>query len=151
MTLLLILLDAVPVRIPDFASIAPALPLISVFYWAIFRPDLMNPFVAVILGVLNDIIAGTPLGVSSLVYLVTQGICASQRRFFSGKPFRIAWWGFSMVAAGALAIQWFFVSALYARIMMPQPAMFELLLTIAFYPVLSWALTRVQLMVLNNA
>lgn len=151
LVLLLILINALPSRLPGFAAVVPLLPLIGVYYWSIYRPDLMPPALAFGLGLLNDVIAGTPLGVSSLVYLLAQGMTASQRRFFHGKPFRIAWWGFGLVSAGAFALQWLLVSLLLGHTLEPRAVMFEFLMTLFFYPLLSWLFARTQLALLRSA
>src|SRR5271156_6410564 len=78
-TLLSILIAATPSRLPGFASIAPQLPLIGIYYWAIYRPDLLRPWAAFTLGAIADMIGGTPLGVSSLIFLTVQGVVGSQR------------------------------------------------------------------------
>lgn len=148
LTLLLVLVNALPTRLPGFAAVAPLLPLIGVYYWAIYRPDLLPPWVAFALGLINDIIAGTPLGVSSLVYLLVQGMTSSQRRFFHGKPFLIAWWGFGLVGAGALSLQWALVSMIVGHMLDPQAVVFEFLMSLSFYPLLSWFFARTQLSLL---
>lgn len=150
-TLLLVLVDAMPTRLPDFAAVAPLLPLISVYYWAIYRPELLPPSVAFGLGVINDVIMGTPMGVSSLVYLLVQGMTASQRRFFHGKTFLVAWWAFALVAVGAVGLQWALVSVIYGHLMEPQAVLFELLMTISVYPLVSWMFARAQLALLRRA
>ncbi|PKU24626.1 rod shape-determining protein MreD [Telmatospirillum siberiense] len=148
--LLLILINALPTRLPGFAAVVPLLPLIGIYYWSIYRPDLMPPALAFGLGLLNDVIAGLPLGVSSLIYLLAQGMTASQRRFFHGKPFRIAWWGFGLVSACALALQWLLVSLLLGHTLEPRAVMFEFLMTLFFYPLLSWFFARIQLALLRS-
>ncbi|MTJ82911.1 MAG: rod shape-determining protein MreD [Telmatospirillum sp.] len=151
LTLLLILLDAVPLHLPEFALVVPLLPLIGVYYWSIYRPDLMSPVVAFGLGIVNDVIAGTPLGVSALVYLLAQGMTASQRRFFHGKPFRIAWWGFALVGSGAFLLQWALVSLLIGHRLELHAVLFEFLMTMFSYPLLSWIFARAQLALLRSA
>ena len=151
LVLILILVNALPSRLPGFAAVAPLLPLIGVYYWSIYRPDLMPPAVAFGLGLLNDVIAGLPLGVSSLIYLLVQGMTASQRRFFHGKPFRIAWWGFGLVSSGAFLLQWLLVSALLKHALEPRAVLFEFLMTLFFYPLLSWLFARTQLALLRSA
>lgn len=149
--MLLILINAVPTRLPGFAAVVPLLPLIGVYYWSIYRPDLLPPAMAFVLGLLNDIIAGVPLGVSALVYLLVQGLTSSQRRFFHGKPFRIAWWGFGLVSAGAFALQWSLVSLLLGHALAARAVTFEFLMTLFFYPLLSWVFARIQLALLRHA
>jgi rod shape-determining protein MreD len=151
LVLVLILVNALPSRLPGFAAVVPLLPLIGVYYWSIYRPDLMPPAVAFGLGLLNDVIAGLPLGVSSLIYLLVQGMTASQRRFFHGKPFRIAWWGFGLVSSGAFILQWLLVSALVKHALEPRAVVFEFLMTLFFYPLLSWLFARTQLALLRSA
>ena len=150
MVLVLILVNALPTRVPGFAAVVPLLPLIGVYYWSIYRPDLMPPALAFCLGLLNDVISGIPLGVSSLLYLLVQGMTASQRRFFHGKPFRIAWWGFGLVSGGAFILQWLLASLLLGRTLELRAVGFEFLMTLSFYPLLSWLFARTQLALLRN-
>ena len=150
LTLLLVLLDAMPTRLPGFAAVAPLLPLISVYYWAIYRPELLPPSVAFALGVINDVIIGTPLGVSALVYLLVQGMTASQRRFFHGKSFLVAWWAFGLVAVVALMLQWILVSVIFGHMLAPQAVIVEFVMTVAFYPLLSWLFARTQLALMRQ-
>lgn len=149
-TLFLLLLTAVPSRIPGFAAIFPMLPLMGVYYWAIYRPDLLPAWVAFLVGLLYDMIAGTPVGVNALVMLLVQGTSASQRKFFLGKSFAVAWWAFGLLAAGAVGLAWLLVSVLGGRAVDPAPVMFEYLLTLAVFPLLTWALARTQMAFLKD-
>jgi rod shape-determining protein MreD len=150
-TLLLLLLTAVPTRLPGFAGIAPMLPLMGVYYWAIYRPDLLPAWAAFLIGLLYDIIAGTPLGVNALVLLLVQGVSAAQRRFFLGKSFLVAWWAFGLLAAGSIGLSWLLVTVLYGRVVDPTPVIFEYLLTMGLFPILTWSLARTQMAFLKDA
>lgn len=151
LSLLAVLLTAAPTRLPGFAAIMPVLPLICVYYWAIFRPDLMSPATAFLLGLAADLVGGTPLGVSSLVFVAVQGTCASQRRFFLGKPFTVAWWGFVPVATGAQAMQWLFASLLAGRILPVDDVFYQALATCAAYPLASWLFARAWVLGMRGA
>ncbi len=151
LTLLLALLSVVPLRIPGFAPITPALTVIAVYYWSIYRPDLL-PLIAIFLvGIVQDALGGTPLGLSSLVLLLVQAVVVAQRPFFHGKTFLVEWWGFMLVAPGALLAGWILASLYFGAVVTPKPLGFQLLLTIAFYPCLTWLLARVQQRVLRHA
>ena len=78
---------------------APALPLIAVFYWTLYRPDLMPPVAAFVIGLLQDILGGLPLGVSACVLVGVHAAVNTQRRFFIGKSFAVVWLGFALVSA----------------------------------------------------
>lgn len=144
MTLMLVLLAVVPLRIPEFAPITPALTVIAVYYWGIYRPDL-TPMAAIFaLGIVQDTLAGTPLGLTSLVLIVVQAVVVSQRRFFHGKTFLVEWWGFMLVAPGAALLSWVLASLYFGVLVAPRPLGFQLLLTIALYPGLTWLFARTQ-------
>lgn len=148
--LILLMAGLIPSRVPGYAVIAPVLPMMAVYYWAIYRPDLLPPSAAFALGLLHDIISGLPLGVSALVLLVIQGGTASQRRFFLGNAFAVAWWGFALVALGAMALSWLLVCVLFAKLIEPKAVMFEYLITLSVYPVVSWLLARTQVAFLRH-
>ena len=150
-TLLLLLVNVTPARIPDYATVAPILTLMSVFYWSIYRPDLLPSYAAFAVGLLFDVISGGPLGVNALVLLLVQGITASQRRFFLGNAFPVAWWGFAMMAGGAVTAAWMLVAVLLGSPIGLRPVLFEYMLTVALYPLLSWAMARTQVAFLKQA
>ncbi|HTH15952.1 MAG TPA: rod shape-determining protein MreD [Magnetospirillum sp.] len=149
-TIFLLLLTAIPTHMPGFAGIAPVLPMIGVYYWAIYRPDLLPAWAAFLVGFLYDIISGTPLGVNALVLLLVQGTAASQRKFFLGKSFMVAWWAFGLLAAGAIGLSWILVVILTGTVLDALPVIFEYLLTMGLFPVLTWALARTQMAFLKD-
>jgi rod shape-determining protein MreD len=149
-TILLLLLTAVPTRLPGFAQVAPLLPLMAVFYWAIYRPDLLPAWAAFAIGLLWDILAGTHIGVGALVLLLTQGVTASQRRFFLAKSFLFAWWVFALLSAAAVGLSWLLMAVLNGKASDPMPAMIGYLLTLGLFPPLTWMLARTQVAVLKE-
>lgn len=149
--LLLLVVSVMPLRLPGFAGVAPLLALMAVFYWSIYRPDLMPPWAAFTLGLLQDFIGGTPLGVWAMVYLLAQGVVASQRRFFLSNAFLAAWWGFGLIAAHAALLAWLLVSLLHARLLDPRAVAFQYLMTMAVYPPVAWGLARTQVAFLRQA
>lgn len=133
-TLLLILLSVMPTKIPGWSHIAPPLMLMSVYYWAIYRPDLLPAAAVFVLGLLEDVLTGAPIGVHAFTMLTAYGLVVSQRRFFHGKSFGVVWWGFMLVAAGVMTLEWLLMSALRGGPIDPQPALFALMLTAVVYP-----------------
>ncbi len=104
LSLLLVLVAILPLPVPYYSVVAPALPLMAVYYWSVYRPDLMPHVAVFIIGLLVDIFAGTPIGVNALVLLLVQVVVAAQRRLLVGKSFWMLWLGFLLVAPGALAL-----------------------------------------------
>ena len=64
-------------RIPGYAEIAPVLALMAVYHWAIYRPNLMPLWSIFVLGVLQDLLSGVPLGLYILVFLTVYGVVLS--------------------------------------------------------------------------
>jgi rod shape-determining protein MreD len=145
LVLLLALLQAVPWRVPEFAGVVPLLPMIGIFYWSLYRPDLLVPSVAFGTGLVNDIVMGAPLGISSLVFLAMQGMTASQRRFFHGKSFLLVWSGFATLTAGAILVQMALSAALYGRTPVARALLVEYVITVFCYPLPSWLFSKLQL------
>jgi rod shape-determining protein MreD len=142
--LLLILLGAVPTHLPYWSLIAPMLSLPAVFYWAVHRPDLLPPSIAFLLGLFQDAITGTPLGIGALVLLLMQGGVSSQSTVFYGKSFLINWWGFGMVLAPALFLVWLLTSIHDGALVPLLPVVVQYALMVGLYPVLNWLLARLQ-------
>lgn len=142
--LLLVLINVIPMHIPGLSRIVPILPLIAVYQWAVYRPNLMPPLAVFFIGIMHDILSGAPIGVNAVVFLVVYGVVAYQQRFFSGKSFLVVWMGFGIVAFGASILLWLLVSILSASIVEPRAAIFQYLLNFGFFPLLAGVLLRWQ-------
>lgn len=150
-TLALVLLGTLPLPLPGFATVMPWLTLMAVYYWSIYRPDLLPLVATFLLGLVQDSLGGTPLGLNVSVLLVVQGVVVSQRRFFHGKTFLVEWWGFMLVAPGAALAAWVLVSLYFGVLVGPQPLAIQVLLSIALYPCLAWLFARAQHHLLRSA
>ncbi len=151
LTVILVLIGAVPLHVPGFTSVTPLLPMIGIYYWAIYRPDLMPVAAVFIIGLLYDALSGTPMGVNAAIFVIVHGIIDSQRRFFAGKSFTIIWLGFLLVSAGALLTTWLLVSAFYGTLVTSEALIFQYVITLGCFPLLSWALLRWQRAFLRQA
>ncbi len=151
LTLSLAMLAVVPLRIHDFAPVTPMLTVIAVYYWSIYRPDLLPMAAVFAVGVFQDALAGMPLGLSALVLITVQYTVIAQRRFFHSKTFLVEWWGFMLVAPGAAFAGWLLASLYFGALVSPRPLGFQLLLSVALYPCLAWLFTRAQHYLIRSA
>ena len=143
-TLLMVILGAVPVPVAGYAAVVPLFALCAVFFWAVYRPDLMPPWLVFVIGLTQDALAGTPFGLNAIMLLIVYGMVASQRRFFLNKPFTLVWWGFMLVALIAIVVAWLLASIAFGVIIRPGPASFQFLITLALYPVITVMLSGAQ-------
>jgi rod shape-determining protein MreD len=138
------LLAVLPLPIPYYNFAAPSLTLIAIYYWTVFRPDLMPMLVLFGIGIVNDALSGAPLGVSSLVFLVLQVAVLSQRRYLIGQPFWMLWSGFALIVPPAALFQWLVLSVLRGQPLAPLATVAGSLLTIAVFPLVANILVRMQ-------
>ena len=120
LTILLVLINVLPLQVPGLSRVMPLFPLMSIYLWAIHQPELMPSYAVFLVGFLQDTLIGTPIGLHILTYLIVYGTVVWQRRFLAGKPFAVIWVGFSLVAAGATAANWFLISLFYLTIIQPN-------------------------------
>lgn len=143
-----VILNVVPVRIPGLPEVAPVLPIMAIYHWTIYRPQLLPVYAVFALGIVQDALVGLPMGVSALVFLVVHIMVLSQQVFFTGKSFTIHWLGFALVAAGAQILFWLVVSLYATTLISIWPMVFQYLLTVGFFPLVAWLFLRWQRSVL---
>ena len=118
--------------------------LCAVYFWSLYRPDLLTPSAAFAAGALYDALAGLPLGATSLVLLLVRNLMVTQQRFFLTRPFPVIWACFILLAPAVMAARWLIVCLWWGRVFDLSPVLFELALTLALYPAVSWLLSRVH-------
>jgi rod shape-determining protein MreD len=148
---LCVVASVVPAHLPVFTAVTPSFALMAIYYWTVYRPELL-PFVAVFAtGLLLDMLTGAPLGISSLVLLLAYGLVLSQREHLLMRRFTVVWLGFLALAATAAVLQWIVVSLFYGMLLDVRAFLFQGVLTVAVYPVVSYLLGRVQRTLLMRA
>lgn len=139
------ILSVVPLHVPGLAVATPAFALMAVYHWTVYRPDLMSPGIVFVIGILLDLLEGTPyIGVSSLTLLIARSLVLLGRRRAANQSFSIVWAGFFGVAAVAIGLQWLAMSALTMTTLSAQPFTFQILVTVAAYPIVDYLLAHVQ-------
>jgi rod shape-determining protein MreD len=147
-TVVLALLPAVPLGLLSDWSIMPALTLMAVYYWTIYRPDLLPPPAIFAIGVLEDLASGAALGGTALVLLGAYAVVLNQRRLFLGKPFAVTWIGFCMVSALAMAASWALTSLFAFKLLHLWEPLLRFGATTAMFPLLVWFFIRTHRRVL---
>lgn len=142
--LLLMFLLMVPLRLPNFGTIAPSIALMAVFYWAVYRPELFGPYAVGLLGFVQDALSGAPLGMNALVCLLAYSSVVSQRQLFLAHGFFILWWGYTLTAMIAGLISWSIVSCLNFSMIPFDPVLYQAAVGIALFPPMAWIFSRVQ-------
>lgn len=149
--LLLAIIGVSPMDMPHFGSVGPVLALMAVFYWSIFRADLMTMLGAFLIGLVVDLLSGGPIGLYAVLLLLTHALAVSQRRVFLGSSFLVNWWGYGMVALGSAVIGWVVACLLNWQMHDPRPLLTQLGLSLGLYPLVYWLLSWLERRWLRNA
>ena len=144
LSVILVMLSAAPFYIPGYGPVAANWALMAVFYWAVYRPDLMPNLLAFALGLFLDILVGAPPGLNALLLVLVRALVETQARFFRGISFPALWCGFALVAITAAMVKWLVSSALNLTVLMPDPVLFQAALTVALFPFLAWLQARIH-------
>jgi len=143
-SVILVMFSALPVYLPGYGQVAVDVGLMTVFYWAIYRPDLFPVIAAFVLGLWQDILVGSPIGLHALILLLANWAIVSQRTFFQGKSFAVIWWCFSLVALASALVSWILVCGLNMTFVSPMAVLFQAALTVGIFPFMAWFLARAQ-------
>jgi rod shape-determining protein MreD len=138
------MLSIQPVHIPAYAALTPALMLMVVYHWAIYRPDLLPPSAVFLIGVAHDLLAGGLPGVTALLLLLARAVVVRYRRWFPDRSFPFVWGGFTLLTAAAMLGLWILHSLLEVEAVELRSSIFRAILTISLFPIASFLLGRTQ-------
>lgn len=111
----------------------PLLALMPVYFWSLVRPDLMPPWAAFVLGLLQDLLSGMPPGVWAASFIAAYALVDRQRDSFASLSGWAAVLGFGIVAFVANLCA-FVLVAFYFRALPPvTPALGLLIVTVVLY------------------
>lgn len=142
--LFLAILGQLPFSLPGDSAVTPYFVLMGVYYWGMHRPDLLPASVVFAIGLLLDALEGEPFGVNAFVLIAVYWAVSSQQRNFGERSFVALWMIFAAIALPAEILRWILVSLLTASLTAPWPVLFEFLVTVALYPILTVAFALAQ-------
>lgn len=111
----------------------PLLALMPVYFWTLVRPDLMPPWAAFVLGLVQDLLSGMPPGVWAASFIAAYALVDRQRDSFAGLSGWAAILGFGVVALIANVCAFLLVSFYFLRIPPVTPALGLLVVTVVLY------------------
>lgn len=133
------LLLAAPLRLLEGQIATPLLPLVVVYFWSLYSPAHLPAASIFVIGLVQDLFSGGPLGLWPAVYLAVQYVAISQQSYFLGREIHVVWMGFAMAAASVSIILWLFMSLLSATLLPIGGLALQMLTTIAVYPLFAVA------------
>ncbi len=122
----------------------PLLSFMPLYFWAIVRPDLMTPFWAFALGLLEDFLSGGPPGVWAASYLAAYAFVDNQRDMLAGLSGVGALVGFAVAAFVACVSAYLIVDVYHWRLQPLAPSIAELAITVVEYVFAVFALGAIH-------
>lgn len=145
-----VVISALSLPLPYISGIIPMTGLMAVYYWSIYRPELLRPFLVFLLGLLNDVLHMLPLGLSCFIFLCVYQVVFSQRRLFVNQVFYMVWFGFSVVALLASFVQWCVLSVASDQMLSIRPVFLQCLFSVVIFPFPIWILMKLQKICLSQ-
>lgn len=146
--LLLLLISSLPIAVAGAAFFFPLVDMMFIFYFTIYRSNSTSNLFIFILGLTRDLLQGTPIGLSALIYLVLRFMIISISHQFRRGDFSIIW---QVFALGMLITTVLKCAILYLLIGTPLMAMdyaiMQLLVSVALYPIFHWLFNLVNILV----
>jgi rod shape-determining protein MreD len=143
-TLLAALISVLPVHIPGYAALTPVFTLMAAYHWTIYRPDLLPPLALFAIGLTEDLLAGSPIGINALLLLLSRTAVLSYRRYFVNRSFPFVWTGFTLLTVVALFGLWALHCILSLGLFDFRVTVIRAVLTVAIFPLASFLLGRAQ-------
>ena len=144
-SLLLALVATLPVYTGHVGEAMPPLGVVAVFYWAVYRPDLLTYAAAFAVGLVIDLVSGAPPGLTALVLVAVRRLVLDHRGFLVGRPFHVLWLGFLVAVAAAQALAWCAASLYLLWAVDPAPLVLGGMVALLVFPAIAWLLRRCQL------
>ncbi|MCF8474801.1 MAG: rod shape-determining protein MreD [Emcibacter sp.] len=143
-TVILILLMQLHYKIPYINNIFPYFSLLAIYYWCIFKPNLMPMSAVFFLGLFQDILSGGPLGMTALCFILIRVFVIAQSGRFLEREFLFNWLVFIMVSIVYGFLNWAIASLYLKETQNLWNSLGQSLLTIAIFPFLSLMLSWVN-------
>jgi rod shape-determining protein MreD len=128
-----ILIANFPVSLMGGRVPPPLFVLMPLYFWTLVRPDLMRPLAVFALGLLQDLVSGSPMGVWTLSFVAAYAIVDRNRDTFAGLGGIYAILGFATAAFIACGSAFTIVTIYFWRWSSIVPLATELAMTVLFY------------------
>ncbi len=127
---------AVPWGLPvDATFILPLVVVMMVFCWRSLPGAVLPPYLAMLLGLLTDVVSGGPLGFWALMTLIAATAGARAPSPTDGQDMNRLWLVWGGVAAGMACLGWLLASLYFLRWIDWWPIAVGALASIALFPV----------------
>ena len=149
-TILLMLFAYVSLRIPFLKFLRADVGMICIYFWALYRRDLLGPISVAIIGFVADSLSGVPMGINIFVFTLVYVLAVTYGSFVNTKPFIVSWIGFTVISIVSFFTKWLLMSVYYSNFLSFGGILIGLLSTILLYPLIARLNVFIQNKLLSN-
>lgn len=139
-----LLLMIVPWPMPTAKAVLSVFPLMILCFWVVNRPEHFSMAWSFIIGFLQDVLLGQPLGITALTYLAADFFLRGQRQFFLQQSFRHLWTMFGVVILCVSLVQWLVASLIIHAWVEIMPMCLKVGIGVLFFPMTTVILHHLQ-------
>jgi len=118
----------------NFLDFGIFIALHGIFFWFLYTPNLLPPFIIVILGFLQDIIYFLPLGSTPLIFLLSIILIRIYKNLFLEPSFLGNWFSFSIIFVISIFSSWALLSLINFNMIPINPIFFKIFINMLFFP-----------------
>lgn len=133
LAVLVIIISIQPLSISGISNVMPMLEVVFIYYWGIRYPKVFPAWFVVLIGLLQDVLYGTPLGMTSFSNIVLLSMVISQRKFLIKEPFWVQWGSFALFSFIISVVKWVLALILLHTMEVSNIVWIQWLLTWAIY------------------
>lgn len=148
--LFFILLMLVPWPFPHARQLLSLVVFMALCHWVVHAPDYFSMRWSFIIGFLQDVLLGQPLGISALTYLAADFFLRTQRLFFLQQSFRHFWMVFAAMAALISLAQWGVAHVFMGQGVSMSSLLLNIVTGILLFPLISVVLHGIQRLLLSK-
>ena len=133
----LLVLTLVPIHISFLEYARPQFLIIATFYIAVFSPALISALGLFGLGLIQDVILGTPFGFHGFILIAVYMGTTSQNSFLIRQPFPLLWLMFGILAFVVGGVEFLMTSLLRLSFADVSFSLWQWVLTSMSFPVVA--------------
>ncbi len=102
----LTIISILPLPIPNYRFFTPDLSLLAIYYWCIYRRDLIPLPLCFAMGVFEDLFDGYQIGINAFIFSIVFLTTTTRARFFRKQKYQILWAGAAALCFLATLLEW---------------------------------------------
>jgi rod shape-determining protein MreD len=105
----------------------------AVYFWSLVRPDLMPPAAALLIGIVQDFVSGSPVGLWATAYVAIYAVLGGQRDSFAGLAGIGAILGFALAMLLVSAATYGIAVVYFWRVLPLMPHVLQIAVSVLCY------------------